>query len=212
MGCSSGNEPQRSEDAMPQQVDFFFDFVSPYTYLAQTQLPALKTRSGATFRLWPMHLLNLMKRVGNSPTTVLCANKMKYATADIGRWVARYGVPFQFNPHVFAADQSLALRAALVAQDQGVEDAYNRAVFSAFWAEGADVNDGARLAEGLNAGGLDGSALLETANEARYGERLAQNTETAAERGVFGSPTFIVGEDLFFGNDRLEFLQQRLLR
>ena len=93
-----------TEDPMPQQVDFFFDFVSPYTYLAQTQLPALKTRTGATFRLWPMHLLNLMKQVGNSPTTVLCANKMKYAGTDIGRWVSRYGVPFQFNPHVFAAD------------------------------------------------------------------------------------------------------------
>ena len=131
--------PQRSEDPTRQQVDFFFDFISPYTYLAQTQLPALKTRSSATFRLWPMHLLNLMKRVGNSPTTVLCANKMKYAGADIGRWVSRYGVPFEFNPHVFAADQSLALRAALVAQDQGAEEAYNRAVFSAFWAEGIDA-------------------------------------------------------------------------
>ena len=197
---------------MAQQVDFFFDFVSPYTYLAQTQLPALKTRTSATFRFWPMHLLNLMKRVGNSPTTVLCANKMKYAGADIGRWVSRYGVPFEFNPHVFAADQSLALRGALVAQDQGVEEAYNRAVFGAFWAEGVDVNDRARLAEALKAGGLDGNALLETADATRYGERLAENTETAAQRGVFGSPTFIVGDDVFFGNDRLEFLEQRLQR
>ncbi|MGH7819104.1 MAG: 2-hydroxychromene-2-carboxylate isomerase, partial [Candidatus Binatia bacterium] len=156
---------------MSRQVDFFFDFVSPYTYLAQTQLPALMTRTNATFRWWPMHLLNLMKRVGNVPTTVVCSNKMKYAGQDIGRWVSRYGVPFQFNPHVFAADQGLALRAALVAQDQGVEEAYNRAVFSAFWAEGLDVNDRARLSERLNAGGLDGNALLETADEARYGER-----------------------------------------
>jgi 2-hydroxychromene-2-carboxylate isomerase len=113
---------------------------------------------------------------------------------------------------VFAADQSLALRGALVAQDQGVEEAYNRAVFSAFWAEGIDVNDRARLAEALKAGGLDGKALLETGEATRYGERLAENTETAAERGVFGSPTFIVGDDVFFGNDRLEFLEQRLQR
>ena len=197
---------------MAQQVDFFFDFVSPYTYLAQTQLAALKTRTGATLRLWPMHLLNLMKLVGNSPTTVLCANKMKYAGADIGRWVSRYGVPFQFNPHVFAADQSLALRGALVAQDQGVEEAYNRAVFSAFWADGVDVKDRARLAAALKAGGLDGNALLEAADATRYGERLAENTETAAQRGVFGSPTFIVGDDVFFGNDRLEFLEQALQR
>jgi 2-hydroxychromene-2-carboxylate isomerase len=197
---------------MSQHIDFFFDFVSPYTYLAQTQLPALIARTNATLRLWPMHLLNLMKRVGNSPTTVLCSNKMKYAGQDMDRWVSRYRVPFQFNPHVFAADQSLALRAAMVAQDQGVEDAYNRAIFGAFWVEGLDVNDRARLGERLDAGGLDGNALLEAASEARYGERLAENTETAAQRGIFGSPTFIVGDDVFFGNDRLEFLEQRLLR
>jgi len=197
---------------MSQQVDFFFDFVSPYTYLAQTQLPDLKTRSSATFRLWPMHLLKLMKSVGNVPTTVICSNKMKYAGQDIGRWVSQYGVPFQFNPKVFAADQSLPLRGALVAQDLGVEEAYNRAVFSAFWSEGVDVNDRARLAERLNAADLDGKALLETANEPRYGERLEKNTELAAERGVFGSPTFIVGDDVFFGNDRLGFLEERLLR
>ncbi len=92
---------------MPQDVDFFFDFVSPYSYLAQTQLPALQERTGARFRLWPMHLLNLMKQVGNAPTTVLCANKLKYATRDIGRWVSRYGVPFQLNQHVFKGDPVL---------------------------------------------------------------------------------------------------------
>ena len=197
---------------MPQDVDFFFDFVSPYSYLAQTQLAALKERTGARFRLWPMHLLNLMKRVGNVPTTVICANKLKYATQDIGRWVSRYGVPFQFNPHVFAADQSLSLRGALAAQKQGAEDVYSRAVFSAFWSEGLDVNDRALLAGRLDAVGLNGKALLATADEPAYGERLEKNTGLAAERGVFGSPTFIVGDDLFFGNDRLGFLEERLLR
>jgi 2-hydroxychromene-2-carboxylate isomerase len=196
---------------MPQDVDFFFDFVSPYTYLAQTQLAALRERTGARFRLWPMHLLSLMKRVGNVPTTVVCANKMKYATQDIGRWVSRYGAPFQFNPHVFKADQSLSLRGALVAQGRGEEDAYNEAVFSAFWSEALDVNDRARLAARLDAAGLDGKGLLETADEGEYGELLEKNTETAAGRGVFGSPTFIVGDDLFFGNDRLAFLEERLV-
>ena len=196
---------------MPQDVDFFFDFVSPYTYLAQTQLAGLKERTGARVQLWPMHLLNLMKRVGNVPTTVICSNKMKYASQDIGRWVSRYGVPFQLNPHVFAADQSLPLRGALVAQQWGAEDAYNRALFGAFWSEGVDVNDRASLAERLDAVGLEGKTLLETAEEPEYGERLEKNTELAASRGVFGSPTFIFGDDLFFGNDRLEFLEQRLL-
>jgi 2-hydroxychromene-2-carboxylate isomerase len=197
---------------MAQDVDFFFDFVSPYTYLAQTQLGALKKRTGARFRLWPMHLLNLMKRVGNVPTTIVCANKMKYANQDIGRWVSRYGVPFQLNPHVFAADQSLPLRGALLAQEQGTGDVYIRAIFSAFWSEGLDVNDRALLAARLDAEGLDGKALLESADQPKYGELLAKNTELAAGRGVFGSPTFIVGDDQFFGNDRLGFLEERLLR
>ncbi len=195
---------------MPQDVDFFFDFVSPYTYLAQTQLAALKERTGARFRLWPIHLLNLMKQVGNVPTTVICGNKMKYASRDIARWVSRYGVPFQPNPHVFSGDPTLALKGALVAQKQGVEDAYNRALFDAFWSEGLDVNDRAVLARRLDAAGLDGKALLATADAAEYAERLEENTRLAGERGVFGSPTFIVGEDVFFGNDRLEFLEERL--
>jgi 2-hydroxychromene-2-carboxylate isomerase len=195
---------------MPQDVDFFFDFVSPYTYLAQTQLAGLKERTGARFRLWPMHLLNLMKQVGNVPTTVLCANKLKYATQDIGRWVARYAVPFQINPHVFKGDSSLALRGALVAQKRSAEDAYNQAIFGAYWSEGLDVNDRTRIEARLDAAGLDGKAILKTADEPAYGEQLQKNTALAAERGVFGSPTFIVGGDLFFGNDRLEFLEERL--
>ena len=197
---------------MPQDVDFFFDFVSPYTYLAQTQLASLAERTGARFRLWPMHLLNLMKQVGNAPTTVLCANKLKYATRDIGRWVSRYGVPFQLNQHVFKGNTALALRGALVAQKQGVEDAYNRALFNAFWSEGLDVNDQAVLAGRLDAAGLDGKAILKTADEPSYREQLEKNTALAAERGVFGSPTFIIGDDLFFGNDRLAFLEEHLRR
>jgi len=157
-----------------------------------------------------MHLLNLMKQVGNVPTTVICGNKMKYASRDIARWVSRYGVPFQLNPHVFSGDPTLALKGALVAQKQGVEDAYNRALFYAFWSEGLDVNDRAVLARRLDAAGLDGKALLATADAAEYAERLEENTRLAGERGVFGSPTFIVGEDVFFGNDRLEFLEERL--
>jgi len=191
-------------------IDLFFDFISPYTYLAHTQLPALCERTGSRVRFWPMHLLNLMQQVGNVPTTVICANKMKYATQDIGRWVARYGVSLQPNPHVFSGDPSLALRGSLVAQKQGAETAYNRAIFDAYWRDAVDVTDRARLEATLDAAGLAGKAMLATADQAEYGELLAKNTALAAERGVFGSPTFIVGHDVFFGNDRLEFLEGRL--
>lgn len=190
-------------------VDFFFDFVSPYTYLARTQLDGIAGRTGARFKTWPMHLLNLMKIVGNSPTTVLCKNKRNYAGQDIGRWCARYKVPFKFNPHL-RGDHSLTLKGALVAQELNLEDQYNRAMFSAFWSDAVNVTDRSALLKHLESAGLDGTAILTKAEEPEYGKRLESNTQLAAERGVFGSPTFVVGDDLFFGNDRLDFLEVRL--
>ncbi len=192
-------------------VDFFFDFVSPYTYVARSQLGAIASRTGARFKMWSMHLLNLMKIVGDSPTTVLCKNKRKYAGQDLARWCARYHVPFKFNPHL-QGDHSLTLRGAFVAQKMNLEDQYNRAVFSAFWADAVNVTDRGALVQHLESAGLNGSAILTKAAEPDYAKRLEAKTQLAADRGVFGSPTFIVGDALFFGNDRLDFLEERLLR
>jgi 2-hydroxychromene-2-carboxylate isomerase len=191
-------------------VDFFFDFISPYTYLARTQLDGIVARTGARFRMWPMHILNLMKIVGNTPTTVVCSNKRKYAGQDIGRWCARYQVPFKPNPHLMKGDHSLTLKGALVAQEMNLEDRYSGAMFSAFWTDAVNINDRGELARYLEAAGLEGSAILKKAEETEYAKRLEANTQLAAERCAFGSPTFIVGDDVFFGNDRLEFLEERL--
>ena len=109
-------------------VDFFFDFISPYTYLTRTRRDDIAARTGARFKMWPMHILNLMKIVGNTPTTVVCSNKRKYAGQDIGRWCARYQVPFKVNAHL-RGDHSLTLRGALVAQEMNLEDRYNGDVF-----------------------------------------------------------------------------------
>lgn len=190
-------------------VDFFFDFISPYTYLAQTQLDGIAARTGARFKTTPMHLLNLMKIVGNSPTTVLCKNKLKYAGQDIGRWSARYQVPFKFNPHL-RGDHSLTLKGALVAQEMNLENQYNRAMYSAFWIDAVNVTDRSAVLKHLESAGLDGSAILTKAETAEYEKRLESTTQLAADRGVFGSPTFFVGNDLFFGNDRLDFLEATL--
>ncbi|MGH7780470.1 MAG: 2-hydroxychromene-2-carboxylate isomerase [Candidatus Binataceae bacterium] len=191
------------------EVDFFFDFISPYTYVARTQLDALAERTGARFKTWPMHLLNLMKIVGNTPTTVVCKNKRKYAGQDLARWCARYHVPLKLNPHL-QGDHSLTLKGALVAQEMNLEDQYNRAIFSAFWTDAVNVTDRSALVQHLESAGLDGTAILIKAEEPEYAEHMESNTQIAADRGVFGSPTFIVGDDMFFGNDRLDFLEARL--
>ena len=191
------------------EVDFFFDFISPYTYLACTQLDGLVARTGARFKTWPMHLLHQMKIVGNTPTTVVCGNKRKYAGQDIGRWCARYQVPFKANPHL-RGDHSLALRGALVAQEMNLEEQYNRAIFSAFWTAAVNVTDRGEVVRYLEAAGLDGNSILTKAEGDEYAKRPASNTQLAADRGVFGSPTFIVGSEMFFGNDRLDFLEATL--
>jgi 2-hydroxychromene-2-carboxylate isomerase len=139
-------------------LDFFFDFISPSTYLARSQLDGIAARTGARFRMWPMHILNLMKIVGNAPTTVVCSNKRKYAGRDIGRWCARYQVPFKVNPHL-RGDHSLTLRGALVAQEMNLEDQYNRAVFSAFWTDAVNVTDRGEVVRYLEVAGLDGNSI-----------------------------------------------------
>lgn len=197
-----------SEQPMPRQIDFYFDFVSPYSYLATTQFPRLRADTGAEIVYTPFRILELMKLVGNRPTTVECKNKGTYAGADIRRWAARYRVPYKRNPHLRNFDHDLLRRAALVAIEQGHGDTYVRSVYRAIWAEEANLAERSTLVVVLDNAGLEGQALLTAADEPRYGELLAKSTEAAAQRGVFGSPTFFVGDQMFFGNDRLDFLTE----
>lgn len=195
---------------MSRQLEFYFDFVSPYSYLATTQFSAICADTGAEIVYTPFRILELMKQVGNRPTTVECKNKGAYAGADIQRWAARYRVPFKRNPHLRSFDHDLLRRAALAAIDQGRADTYVTTVYGATWAGDVDLSDRSKLAAVLDQAGLDGEALLNAAGEARCGELLEKSTEAAAQRGVFGSPTFFVGDRMFFGNDRLDFVVEAL--
>jgi 2-hydroxychromene-2-carboxylate isomerase len=198
------------EGRMPRQIEFYFDFVSPYSYLATTQFPRLKADTGAEIAYRPFRVLELMKLVGNRPTTVECKNKGTYAGADIQRWAARYRVPFKRNPNMRSFDHDLLRRVALVAIERAAGEAYVKAIYGAIWAGDANLAERSSLATVLNEAGLEGEALLKLADEARYGEQLDKATEAAAQRGVFGSPTFFVGDQMFFGNDRLDFVIEAL--
>ena len=195
---------------MTRAIDFHFDFVSPYSYLAITQLPALARQHGAEIVYKPFRLLELMKLVGNRPTTVECKNKLRYAGADLGRWAARYGVSLHRNPHESKFDRDLLLRGALVAAEDGEAAPYVSAVFGAVWNGERDLSHHAELVDVLGNAGLAGEKLLERAASAEVAARLDRETAAAAERGVFGSPTFVVGDELYFGNDRLDFLAAAL--
>lgn len=191
-------------------IDFHFDFISPYSYLANAVLPPLAARHAASIRYRPLQLRELMQLVGNRPTTIECRSKGLYAMADVGRWASRYRVKFTPSPYWQGIDFGELGRGALAAIDQGRGAAYIDAVWAALYGEGLNLGEQPLLLRVLEQAGFDGAGLLRQAGTADYAARLREDTARAAEKGVFGSPTLFLGEQMFFGNDRLDFLEEAL--
>jgi 2-hydroxychromene-2-carboxylate isomerase len=192
------------------EIDFHFDFRSPYSFLAFAQLPGLE----ATVNLRPMDVLAVMDIVGNVPTTIVCKAKNRYAFADLGRWSARLGVPLLPNPAMSAADGRLLLRAALAANGEGLGWQATELLFKAMWQTPSDL-DAAGIEALFNGAGLPGGHLRALAESDATGAALdaasrAAASRAAADLGVFGAPTIAIGGDLYFGNDRLDFVRERL--
>jgi 2-hydroxychromene-2-carboxylate isomerase len=191
-------------------VEFYFDFPSPYSYLAHTQLPKIAAEHGATVVYHPFRILELMTIVGNRPTTVECKSKGKYADVDLQRWTKRYNVEFSRNPCAKSLDFAELNRGALVAIDDGRGAEYVTVVFAAIWGRPADLSQRSILNDIFERAGFDAVRLVERANAENTIGRLDAETKAAAERGVFGAPTMFVGEQMFFGNDRLDFVAEAL--
>ncbi len=193
---------------MPRRLEFFFDYVSPFSYLANSQVAALAARTGAELLYRPFLLGGVMQATGNQPPATLPA-RGKYMAKDIPRWLRRYELEFAFNPH-FPMKTLNAMRGALAAQELGVFPTYHAALFRAAWAEKANLADAAVLRDVIAKAGLDAEAIVARADFEGIKERLKANTAEAVERGAFGAPTFFVGDEIFFGNDRLDFVEEAL--
>jgi 2-hydroxychromene-2-carboxylate isomerase len=187
-------------------LEFFYDFTSPYRYLASTQVEAVAARAGAAVRWRPFLLGGVFKATGNRAPLETPA-KGRHMLVDLQRWARRLGVPLRF-PGTFPIPTVLALRCALAAEAHGRLVPFSQAVFRAAWADGQDVSSPEVLAGLADAVGLDGAALVAAAPG--FKEALVRNTAEAVERGAFGAPTFFVGQDLFVGNDRLDFVEAAL--
>jgi 2-hydroxychromene-2-carboxylate isomerase len=193
---------------MSQRLEFFFDYRSPYSYLAHSQLGSLDAE--VAYR--PFEILQLMDKVGNVPTSIICKPKNRYLGADLQRWVQVYGVPFQRHPQMTEIDARRLLRATLAAEELGRAAQTVAAIFDAFWGSGAPLMTPADVAAVLNGAGVDRPDLASWIDDPALDETLARATEAAAERGVFGAPTIFIGDDMYFGNDRLHFVRERLAR
>jgi 2-hydroxychromene-2-carboxylate isomerase len=195
-----------------KRLEYFFDFGSPTSYLAWTQLPRLVAETGAELVWRPMLLGAVFKATGNaSPVSVPA--KGRWMGADIARWAGRYAVPFRFNPH-FPVNTLTLMRGAAGLQLRAPERfaPYCTAICKAMWEDAANLGDPGVLAATLAAAGFDVEAFTAMVGDPEVKARLAATTEEAVARGVFGAPTFFVGEGMFFGQDRLDFVREALLR
>jgi 2-hydroxychromene-2-carboxylate isomerase len=156
-----------------------------------------------------MQVLKVMAAVGNQPTTIQSAAKGRYAAADLGRWATRYGVPL--NPRNMRRNDSAACaRAVLAAGRQGRAREAAAALFHAYWGAAEPLTSTWEALAALDRAGIDIDGLEPLIDSPDIAAELDANTQEAADRGVFGAPTIFVGVDMFFGNDRLDFVRERL--
>ncbi len=193
----------------PREIELFFDIGSPYSYLAATQAAAIEQRTGAKVRFRPFLLGAVFKATGNPPP-VQVANKAKWMLDDLKCWASVYGVGFQF-PSRFPLNTLPTERALTAAERLFGEDAmrtFALSLFSAYWVDDRDVADRAVIAEIATASGLDAAAVLAATDAPETKDLLRARTEEAIARGAFGAPTFFVGEEMFFGNDRIALVER----
>jgi 2-hydroxychromene-2-carboxylate isomerase len=193
-------------------VEFFFDFASATSYLAYTQLPKIAAAHNAEIIWRPMLLGAVFKATGTvSPVTV--AAKGRWMFGDLQLWGERYGVPFKPTPH-FPVNSLTALRGAVAMQMRMPKEfrRYMDLIFRAIWEFHRDFNQQDAIAAVLREAGFDIDRMLSLVSDPAVKQQLKSNTDEAVARGVFGAPTFFVAGQMFFGQDRLEFVAEALDR
>ena len=198
---------------MSATLEFIFDFGSPNAYLAYRALPPLLERTGAGLKITPCLLGGIFKATGNQPPMMAfanCSNKLAYEHLEMQRFMKKHGLSkFQFNPH-FPVNTLMLMRGAIAVEEDGRLEGYIEAGLKAMWEDGLKMDDPAVYAETMTAAGFDGEALLARTQDPAVKQKLMDNTSAAVERGVFGVPTFFVGDEMFFGKDRLGQVEEAL--
>jgi 2-hydroxychromene-2-carboxylate isomerase len=193
---------------MSKTVEFFFDFGSPTSYLAWTQLPRIALEHGAEIIWRPVLLGAIFKATGNS-SPVAIPTKGRYMLNDMARFARRYGVLLAPNP--FFPINTLQLMRGATGY-LGTEDfpRYVKAIYEGIWTQRLNLGDVAQVATVLTQAGLDPARFEELINDENIKETLKNNTDEAVKRGLFGVPTYFVGKEMFFGQDRLDFVAEAL--
>ncbi len=193
---------------MNKKVEFVFDVGSPTAYLAYTQLPSIVAHAGSQIVWIPILLGGLFKIVGNQSPAHL-APKSAWMKTDLPRFAKRYGVAYKSNQY-FPVNTLALMRGAVATIKDGNLQQYLAAIFPAMWAQSKNLGDAGVVRDVLKDAGMDADHLFERIKDPEVKDKLKSNTETVAQRGAFGAPTFFVGEEMFFGQDRLDFVIEAL--
>ena len=200
---------------MTKRLEFIFDFGSPNAYLAYRALPPILARTGAELVITPCLLGGLFKLTDNRPPLVAFAGvkgKVEYEKLEIKRFIAKHGLTkFHMNPH-FPVNTLMLMRGLVAARLRGEEAAYLEVGLQGLWEEGLKLDDKEVLARRTAEAGLDATRLLEDAQLPGVKQSLAETTDAVARRGAFGIPTFFVGEEMFFGKERLAQVEEELAK
>ena len=189
-------------------VEIWYDFGSPASYLGYWELKNVAERTGADIDYQPMLLGGVFQAVGNtSPASI--AAKGKWLFGDLSNYAAKYGLPFAMNPN-FRVNTLALMRGAIVAQRRDELVAYSDAMFNAVWRDEKDMADIAVVGATLTEAGLDAQAYGEGMQDQAIKDALKAQVERAVAKGVFGAPTFFVGEQMWWGQDRLTWVEEAL--
>jgi 2-hydroxychromene-2-carboxylate isomerase len=196
---------------MAKQLEYFFDFVSPYSYIAHTAVQQTIARTGAELVIRPMFLGGVMQATGNRPPGMVPA-KGKYMQVDLARACQRYGLTMHMNPHFPMNTRGMTRAAIGLEDDTARRDAFIQTCFNICWndARGIDPTDTAAFDAALTEAGFDPAEIMALATDDANKDKLKANTTEAVERGAFGAPTFFVGDQMFFGHDRLDYVEDAL--
>ena len=190
---------------------FMFDFGSPNAFLSHEALPAIEKRTGVKFEYVPILLGGIFKATNNkSPAETLAGikNKREFHALETERFLKRFQVkPYTWNPF-FPVNTLNLMRAAIAAQLEGVFEKYADAAFHHMWVEPKKMDDPEVAMKALSGSGLDAAKLFARAQEPEVKAKLIENTQSAVERGAFGSPTFFVGKEMFFGKEQLREVEE----
>jgi 2-hydroxychromene-2-carboxylate isomerase len=190
-------------------LDFYYDFGSPTTYLAYRRLKQLQQQYDLDINYMPILLGGIFKATANTSPVAIPAKGKYMLEHDLPRFARRYKVPLNFNPH-FPLNTLNLMRGAIAAERLDCRDAYMDTVYTAVWIDGKNMAEPQVVATALGDAGLDATALMELSQDPAVKAELISRTEAAVERGLFGAPTLFIGDEMFFGQDRMDFIEEAL--